>query len=334
MDRRSLPRTAALRGFLGVKNMKTVIGMDLGGTKLLLGEVDESGRILREMSVSSGPLTQEEAMTRMQSALGDFLSGPRYGEPYAVGIGLVGRVDSGSGIWYEIDRSRAKGLPLAAQITDRCGLPCFIDNDVRSAARAELLFGEGRRSRDFIYLNVGTGIAAGIVTEGKLLRGGHCNAGEVGHTSSGLSLGITCICGRRDCAEAVASGLGLDSCARLLLPDYPDSALKLPENGRVSAREIFRLSDRDALCARLTDMAAAALAELIMNLVRFSDPDCVVLGGGVVADGFLLQLVQEKLEIHTMRFVSGGVRLTELDGRRIGLLGAACNAMEGMRGTL
>lgn len=313
--------------------METVIGMDLGGTKLLLGEVDKNGQILRERSVPSGPLAQPEALALMQESLAAFLPGC-VGTPAAVGIGLVGRVDSQSGRWYEIDRTRAEGLALAAEIGKSSALPCFIDNDVRSAARAELRLGEGRRSRDFVYLNVGTGIAAGIVIDGKLLRGAHCNAGELGHSSSGLALGIPCVCGRTDCVEAIASGLGLDGCARRYLPDYPDSALKLPEAGRVSAGEIFRLSGEDALCARLTDMAATALANLIMNIVRFCDPDCVVLGGGVVADGFLLHRVQDKLGAHTMRFVSGGVRLTELDGRRIGLLGAACNAWEGRRGRL
>ena len=98
--------------------------------------------------------------------------------------------------------------------------------------------------------------------------------------------------------------------------------------------EIFALCGDDPLCARLTDIAASALATLIMDLVRFCDPDCVVLGGGVVADGFLLSRAEEKLNRHTMRYVSGGVRLTDLDGRRIGLLGAACGAMEGKEGAL
>lgn len=313
--------------------METCIGMDLGGTKLLLGEVDENGKILREMTVPSGALSQQDALALMRESLAVFLTQP-VGSPAAVGIGLVGRVDSRSGTWHEIDRERTEPTPLCRLITESCGLPCFADNDVRSAARAELLFGEGRRCRDFVYLNVGTGIAAGIVIGGRLLRGAHCNAGELGHSSSGLVLGIPCVCGRTDCVEAIASGLGLDRCARRLLPEYPESALSLPVEGRVSAGEIFRLSNEDPLCARLTEQAATALANLIMNVVRFCDPDCVVLGGGVVADGFLLRRVKEKLGKHTMRFVSGGVRLTELDGRRIGLLGAACNAMEGMRGSL
>ena len=125
--------------------METYIGMDLGGTKLLLGELDENGKILREKSVPSGPLGQQEALALMKESLADFLPGA-CGRPAAVGIGLVGRVDSRSGRWYEIDRTRTEGLMLGAEIKADCGLPCFADNDVRSAARAELLYGCGRRS--------------------------------------------------------------------------------------------------------------------------------------------------------------------------------------------
>ena len=315
--------------------MKTVIGMDLGGTKLLLGELDGNGSIRRERSVPSGPLDQQGALSLMKKALTEFLAdASAQTQPAAVGIGLVGRIDSRLGLWHEIDRERSEPLALAAEIEKHCGLPCYIDNDVRSAARAELLFGEGRRSRNFAYINVGTGVAAGIVIDGRLLHGAHCNAGELGHSSSGLALGVSCACGRKDCVEAIASGMGLDRRARQLLRSYPGSSLKPPEDGRIRAGDIFRLSDADELCALLTDDAASALATLVMDLVRFCDPDCVVLGGGVAADGFLLEKMKEKLNAHTIRFLGGGVRLTELDGNRIGLLGAACNAWEGMRGNI
>lgn len=311
--------------------MKSYIGADLGGTKLLLGELDEAGRILRRERFPSGPLSQREALDLLQRALDSFLStrSPGY-EPAAVGLGLIGRVDSKTGTWHEIDRDRGEPLALGRLLRERCGLPCFADNDVRSAAKAELRFGEGRKSRNFIYLNIGTGIAAGFVSGGRMITGGHCNAGEVGHTSSGLSLGVPCPCGRTDCAEAVASGSGIDRCARLLRRSFPDTALTIPESGRVSAGEVFRLSGEDALCRALTENAATAIANLIMNLVRFSDPDTVVLGGGVVADGFLYPRILEKLNAHTVRFVTRGVRLTSLDPAAIGLLGAGCNAIMGM----
>ena len=101
----------------------------------------------------------------------------------------------------------------------------------------------------------------------------------------------------------------------------------------VSASEVFRLYDDDPLCRVLTDNAAAAVANLIMNLVRFSDPDTVVLGGGVMSDGFLYPRVLERLNPYTIRYVTNGVVLTALDPRCIGLLGACGNAIKGMEET-
>ena len=202
---------------------------------------------------------------------------------------------------------------------------------MRSALKAELRFGQGRGIKDLIYINVGTGVAAGFVTGGHIVTGGHCNAGEIGHTSSGLPFRISCECGRDDCVESVISGLGLSNCARLLAPEYPDTRLTIPaDGGRVSAADIFRLSDTDPLCHRLTEQAAKALSNLLMNLVRFNDPQAIILGGGVVSDGFLLKKALGYTQAHPLRYVTAGIHLTTLDPRTIGLLGAASNAIIGM----
>ena len=183
-------------------------------------------------------------------------------------------------------------------------------------------------------INVGTGIAAGTVSDGRLIFGSHFNAGEVGHTASGIDLRADCVCGRPDCVESVASGLGLDKCARLLAPRFPGTALHIPQNGaRVSAAEIFERYDADPLCKTLADNAAEGLANLIMNLVRMSDPDTIVLGGGVMTDGFLYRKVLERLNPYTIRFVTGGVVLTGLDPAFVGLMGACSNAIKGMEET-
>ena len=305
------------------------IGMDFGGTKLLLGEMDPEGNFLRTRRVPTGPMDQESACRLMENALQAFLAEPTPGfSPCAVGIGLAGHVDGETGKWLDTDRDRNQVIPLARRIQACSGLPCRVDNDVKSAARAELRFGYGRTTEHFVYINVGTGIAAGVITGGRMVRGSHANAGEVGHTSSGLCLGIPCICGRTDCVELIASGSGLDRCARLLKDRYPDSVLRIPHDSAVSAADIFALYGTDSLCTALTDNAARALANLIMNMVRFSDPDTIVLGGGIVADGFLLKQTQQYLSPHTMRYVTGGMHLTELDARLIGLTGACANAME------
>ena len=180
---------------------------------------------------------------------------------------------------------------------------------------------------NFIYINIGTGIAAGTVAQGRLITGGHANAGEVGHTSSGFSLHIPCVCGREDCVESIASGTGFDRCARRYAAGYPDTRLTLPEGDRVSVAEVFSLYPTDPLCRLLTDRAAKALANLIMNMVRFSDPEYVILGGGMVADGFLLPHIRKYLNAHTMRSVTGGVHLTELNPAFTGLIGACSNAI-------
>ncbi len=313
---------------------KTYIGVDLGGTKLLIGEMDREGNILRQEKLPSGRLPQGEAMALIQRGLDGFLAERTPGcVPQAIGVGMVGRIDSKAGLWYEISPDRKETVEAAKLLRERYGLPCFIDNDVRSATKAEMLFGRGRGSRDLIYINVGTGIAAGFVSDGRLITGGHYNAGEVGHISSGIDLQVPCECGRTDCVEPVASGLGIDRCARLLAPAYPDTKLTIPEEGRVSAAEVFRLYEEDTLCRALTDNAAAAIANLIMNLVRFNDPDTVVLGGGVMTGGFLYRKVLEKLNSFTIRHVTNGVVLTNLDPGQIGLLGAGGNAMQGMEET-
>jgi predicted NBD/HSP70 family sugar kinase len=311
------------------------LGIDLGGTKLLIGEMDSASRIISHKKYRSGFLDQTNALKVIEESLEDYLRTGRtqYEKPpQAMGLGLVGRVNNELGIWYQIDAQRTTELKITEILSRKFTFPCYVENDVRSALKAELLFGCGQHSKDFVYINVGTGIAAGIVSGGQVLRGGHCNAGEVGHTRVGVDPGIDipCVCGRVNCVEAVASGSGLDKCARALIHHYPDSILSIPTEGKpVDVKEIFEKSSQDSLCALLVDTAARAVANLIMNLVRTSDPDMVVLGGGVVADRFLFSRIQAALDPHTMRFVTRGVEITRLDPAYAGLIGACTVAMNG-----
>ena len=316
-----------------MKKENVYLGADLGGTKLLVGEMTQSGKLLRYKRYPSGPLTQQQAAELIETGIADFLDTVHPKEeplPCAIGIGLVGRIDSDRGVWMEIDPARCTEVPIARQIEARFGLPCFVDNDVRSATKAELHFGRGGESNNLIYINVGTGIAAGVVVNGQLLHGSHYNAGEVGHTSSGVALHMPCVCGRADCVETVASGSGLDACARRLREKYPETALPIPAEGRVSAEEVFRRYGEDALCTELVENAAQGVANLMMNMIRETDPDMIVLGGGMLSDGFLYPKIMEKLDPYTARFVTNGIVLTTLDPAYIGVLGAASNALEGM----
>lgn len=307
------------------------LGADLGGTKLMVGEMDRDGNILRAKRYPSGYLTQREALALIEDSIDDFLADRPGGPPLrAIGVGMIGRIDSRKGVWLQIDHDREEPVDMAAILSEKYGQPCFLGNDVRSAAKAEMLFGYGRDSQDWVYLNVGTGIAAGIVAGGRLITGGSFNAGEVGHTTSGIGFHAPCACGRPDCVEPVAAGVGLDRSARLLAKEYPDTRLHIPEEGVIPAPEIFALYDSDALCKTVTDNAAAALANLIMNLVRFCDPDMVVLGGGFMSGDFFYRKVMDQLNPYTIRYVTKGIVRTELDPAMIGLMGAASNGIIGL----
>lgn len=307
------------------------MGIDLGGTKLLIAEVDELGNIYRQKRYDTGFFNQESAFDIIRSSVDDYIGNVGFtnGKPAGMGVGLIGRVDSKNGIWQQIDPDRTHPLPIARQLSDLYSMPCFIDNDVKSATQAEMKWGFGRMTDDFIYLNVGTGIATGMVVAGRLIRGSHFNAGEVGHVRTGVKVGVTCPCGRIDCVEAIASGMGIDRCARLFHDKFT-TRLQIPQDSsRVKAQDVYSLyKEGDELCKFLVDNAADALANLIMNLVRVSDPDTVVLGGGMVADGFLLSQINRYLHPVTMRFVTNGVVVTKLNPEFIGVLGAAAIAMQ------
>lgn len=303
------------------------LALDLGGTKLLAGIVDRSGRILfrhRYQSPLPSGKTQHEIADYMLECLDDFIPRAPMEGVTCVGAGVVGRVDDENGSWLEIEPGRCETVELAQILGQETGLPVFIDNDVRCALRAERELGAGRGLDDIIYMNIGTGIAAAFVTGGKVIKGRSFNAGEVGHVAVDIFGDVICPCGRKGCAEAIASGSGLDSRARALRVRYPDTRLGFPEGTRVSAKEIFDLAERgDALCARLKADAAEAAAALIMNLVWVTDPETVVLGGGIVSDKRMFDDIVSRLNPGSMRFALGGVRQSELDPELTGLIGAA-----------
>lgn len=297
----------------------------------MIGEIDRHGNILRSKRYISGYFNQQAALNIIKSSLNDYIQtvGWYDKKPLAMGVGLIGRVDAQQGVWLQIDPSRTNPIELTKELSELYNMPCHIDNDVKSATRAERIWGFGLLSKNFIYINVGTGIAAGMVINGRQIRGSHFNAGEVGHVRVGVNVGVKCGCGRTDCVVAIAGGIGFDHCARLLKDKY-ETALHIPSDAGeyVLVSEIFSLYRKgDPLCTVLVDNAAEALANLIMNLVRMTDPDTVVLGGSIVADGFLHEKIMERLNPITMRFVTNGVVITKLNPGFIGLLGAGAVAM-------
>ena len=128
--------------------METYLGLDFGGTKLLIGEIDPHGNILRYKKYDSVSFSQRAATAMMKESLDDYMKNVGWvgGKPVAMGVGLIGRADPNEGIWYQIDPNRTQQISLAKELGETVGIPCRIDNDVKSATRAERVWGVGQYS--------------------------------------------------------------------------------------------------------------------------------------------------------------------------------------------
>jgi len=307
------------------------IGVDVGATKILVGAVTPAGRILSSRRFRMEHETQERTLQSIHLALETFMQDWNGLLPRAIGIGLVGQIDPLTGTWLEaLNLPIESPVPLAGQVHPRYGLPVALDNDVHAATLAELRWGIGTQSNDFIYLNIGTGVAAGLVFGGHLLRGAKNYAGELGHMVIQPD-GVPCPCGRRGCLEAIASGGGILGRVRDEIGNYPDSILHSFKES-LTTEQIFTATDAgDTLATKISNDAIQALGIALANLVNLFNPEWIVYGGGTLSDGWLIEHARKSVETEPLSMIRKslrGILSSRLNTERVGLLGAACLAMD------
>jgi glucokinase len=311
-----------------------VVGVDVGGTKILLGCAIRDGVVLQSRRYPMNKASQADTLESIESALADFLQYRWTGSrPKAIGVGLVGQTDPQAGIWVQaINLPITAPVPLADRWGERYGLPVAMDNDVHAATLAELRLGAGREAQDFIYLNVGTGLAAGLICNGQLVRGAGNYAGELGHMVIEPD-GPRCACGMRGCLETLASGGGILDRVVEQLTDYPASDLApLVARGNLTTDSIFRASEAgDPLAAEVSTRAVRALSLALTTLVNLLNPALIVYGGGVLRDGWMMARVSDFIAAHALPAVRGsllGIYPSRLNPDLVGLLGATSLAWE------
>lgn len=304
---------------------QTVLAVDLGGTKILVGEVTEDGQVLSSQKYPSNVTSMQAAAEKIKEAITDFLSHQTIkGQLIGIGVCVVGRVNTETGEWFEIRPGLSEPISLAEELAEQFQLPCWLTNDVSGAALAENMLGKGRETQNFVYINIGTGIAGRVITDGRLIVGGHSNAGEVGHMVVDMNSEDRCLCGRQGCVELFSSGLGMHNQMVKFAAEYPDTCLSINTSERVPFYELVLAYEKnDPLAKRVVNQALKAAAALTMNLVRVSDPEAVVFGGGVMNDGWFLNHLVTLLNEKTIRFVTKGFSVTELDPNVVALKGAA-----------
>ncbi|WP_082341540.1 ROK family protein [Paenibacillus solani] len=309
------------------KDQKVAIGVDVGGTKILVGYVTEDGHVLESRQYSMDRTSQLSALRSIDEAIDHFLQLFGDGPPAeGIGIGLVGHIDPEAGVWkHAINIPIHEPIHLSEKMEKRYGLPVTLDNDVRCATRAELLYGAGQEFKHFIYLNLGTGISMGIVSDGRLVRGAANYAGELGHMSVN-TVGPRCSCGRIGCMETMASGGGMILRAMDLLSSYPQSTLNQYASRLQTDRIFIEALQGDLLAARIRNEALGALQISLTNVVNLLNPEAIIVGGGVSRDKSIVDDLEAHLRTTALPPAANAlvcIEQSKLEVGRVGLVGAA-----------
>ena len=270
--------------------MGVAIGVDVGGTKLLAGVVDEDGRILEQIrrpTPSTSPVQTADAITSLVAELR-----ARH-DVEAVGVGAAGWIDPTRSTVLFAPNLAWRNEPLREIIRARIGLPVVVENDGNATAWAEYRFGAGAGHDYLVCITVGTGIGGGLVLGGRLYRGAFGIGAEMGHARA-VPDGVRCGCGNRGCWEQYASGGALTREARALAAASPALAGRLLELAggnpeTISGPNVMRAAQEgDPAAIDCFTFVGRWLGQGLADLAAVLDPSCFVIGGGVSAAGELL----------------------------------------------
>ncbi|MBE0450044.1 MAG: ROK family glucokinase [Clostridia bacterium] len=277
------------------------IGIDLGGTNIAGGLVDEDGIIIKKYAV---PTRRERGSDAVIDEIFGVVENLLEDHPEAyvkgIGIGIPGIADPHTGDVIVCVNLNWYNVPLKTKLNEKVDLPIFIDNDATVAGVAEFTVAQKDRYKDAVMLTLGTGVGGGILIDGKVVSGHHGIGSELGHMIIGESL-YTCNCGRNGCLETFASSTAIIHYAKHLLQSGEDSLIMDYVGGDLSLIDgevIFKAAQNgDEVAGLVVDRLVYYLSIGIMNIVSTIDPEIVVLGGGLSHAGdFLIDKINTKLE--------------------------------------
>jgi glucokinase len=291
-----------------------VIGVDVGGTKILAGVVGRDGTVVRESEYPT-PLTSEDALLDgLEAAARELLDE----SVVAIGFGVPSRIDQRVGVAIASANIPLLGVPLRDVMHERLGLPVAIENDANAAAIAEWVAGAGRGTTDMVMLTLGTGVGGGLILGGRPYRGSIGAGVELGHVVI-VHDGAPCSCGGRGHLETYVSGTAADGVAREAFG--PDA----------DAHQLVRLArEADPKAVELLAEIGRKLGSGIGSLINTFDPEVIVIGGGFAAAGeLLLAPAREVIAREALKPMRDSVRIAHAElGTSAGMVGAAMAAFE------
>lgn len=307
------------------------IGIDLGGTSIKAGVVDENGKIIAKASLPTLVERGAEAVVKDMSKL-CFMALEKAGftmdDVKSIGIGLPGIQDPRTGIVPFCTNLHWHQVPVIEWMSRDINKPIFIDNDATVAGLAESVAGVSASCKNSVFITLGTGVGGGIVLNGKVYAGSHGVGSELGHMITVID-GEQCTCGNKGCWERYASATALIRMGREACEKHPECAISTYVDGKlddITAKHVIDAAKAgDEFAKEVFDKYVYYLCAGLVGIINFIDPEMIVLGGGVSHAGeFLLDAVRAKLPemvfYKTMPYTK--IELATL-GNDAGIIGAA-----------
>lgn len=264
------------------------IGIDLGGTNIAVGVVNDAYEIVAEHSVPTGAhRPAEQVITDMGDAVEAVMAkaGITTADCRSIGIGSPGTCDSATGVVVRAYNLGWEHVPVCHMLNQRFGIPVYLNNDANCAALAETVAGAAVGCKNMVLITLGTGVGGGIIIDGKIYAGTGGAGAELGHTLLVLD-GVPCTCGRRGCWEAYASATALIQQTRQAAAEHPGSLLAAVPPEEVTGRTVFDAADQgDAVAQDVIQRYCVYIAAGLTDLVNALAPEMILLGGGVSRQG-------------------------------------------------
>ena len=311
------------------------LGIDLGGTNIVAGVVDEKYRIVATAKRKTNlPRPAEEIVDDLVAVAYEAIenAGLTEADIDGYGIGCPGSIEHETGNVPYSNNLEFYDLPLGQMLFEKTGKKFYVENDANAAAYGEYIAGAGRGTKNFIAITLGTGVGGGIIIDGKIYSGSNGAGGELGHTVI-VAGGRQCSCGRRGCWEAYSSATGLTNMTKekmteLKIKGIPSLLFDESEKeGKTSARTAFNaMRGGDVYGKMLVDEYIAYLAEGITNIINIFQPEVLSIGGGVCNEKEyltkpLIEIVER--EQYTRTNAHKTKIVTAILGNDAGIIGAA-----------
>jgi glucokinase len=266
-----------------------VLGLDMGGTKSVLGEVDARGHVLGRTSIKTQAYRDINDYVNALYEEAEKIIEPLGGMEMVRGIGAgVPNGNFYTGYIQEAMNLPWQTVPFAKLVSERFGLPCRITNDANAAAMGEMTYGAAKGMKNFIMITLGTGVGSGIVIDGNVVYGHDGFAGELGHTTAVRGENARpCNCGKMGCLEAYASATGVARTAKeILTSTTKETILRKLDVDNITSKDVYDAAEQgDEVAKEIFDFTGTILGQQLADFIAFSAPEAIVLFGGLTKSG-------------------------------------------------